>query len=128
MPARGYVLVVDDDPDIRVFLADMVADEGYVVLEAPHGQEALEIIRVSAAAPEEPEAPALILLDYNMPVMDGPAFARAYRQLPPPHAPIVCLTAAHDARKRAAEMGADDYLGKPFSLDHLAMLLEKYAA
>jgi two-component system chemotaxis response regulator CheY len=63
--------------------------------------------------------PDLVLLDMRMPVMDGWAFARAYRELPAPRAPIVVMTAAPDARHRAAEVEADGFVGKPFDLSEL---------
>ena len=68
------------------------------------------------------------LLDYNMPVMDGRAFAEAYRRLPAPHAPIVCVTAAHDAPARSRELGANAFLGKPFELDDLLARVGQHAA
>ncbi len=114
------VLVVDDDPGIRDVLLMALSDEGYDVLVAPNGQVALRF------AAEQP--PDVILLDYAMPVCDGPTFAAAYRGQPPPHAPIVLVTASHEAQRRAQEVRADDYLGKPFDLDHLLDLVARHAA
>jgi|SRR5436190_11609890 two-component system, chemotaxis family, chemotaxis protein CheY len=118
--ASRLVLVVDDDPDVRRILTDLLGDEGYDVVTASDGQVALERAR------ERP--PAVILLDYQMPRCDGPRFAAAYRQLPAPHAPIVLLTAAASARQRAAEIGADAFIGKPFDLRTLYEVVERYAA
>jgi CheY-like chemotaxis protein len=67
--SRGYVLIVDDDRAIRETLADVLGDEGYEVGTAADGQEALAVCR---SAPP----PGLILLDLQMPVMDGLEFAR----------------------------------------------------
>ena len=61
----------------------------------------------------------MILLDMRMPVMDGWEFARRYRLLPVPTRRIVVMTAAVDARRRGAEIGADGVLPKPFELDLL---------
>src|SRR5688572_22637396 len=102
---RRRVLVVDDDPGIRDFVLMMLVDEGYDVLVAPDGNVAL------AFAAEHP--PNVILLDYTMPMCNGPGFAAAYRRGPEPHAPIVLVTASHEARRRAEEVRADDWLGKP---------------
>ena len=114
------MLVVDDDPGIRGVLTEALSDEGYDVLAAPNGQVALDF---AAAHP-----PDVILLDYAMPVCDGPAFAAAYRQGPGPHAPIVLLTASHEVQRRAEAVRADDSLGKPFELDDLLDLVARYAA
>lgn len=118
MESEGCVLVVDDQDDIRQFIVMALADEGHAALAARNGEEALERI--------QHHSPRLILLDYNMPVCNGAQFAAAYREMPPPHAPIVVMTAAHDAKRRAQEVGADDVLGKPFDLDELLELVERY--
>src|ERR671938_548867 len=96
------VLVVDDDPDIREVIAEVLLDEGCAVETAPDGQVALQ--RVQAHPPD------VILLDYKMPRCDGPQFVAAYRALPGQHAPIVLLTAAVSAKQRAAAVGADAYV------------------
>jgi CheY-like chemotaxis protein len=114
-----HVLVVDDDPDLRRVLTDLLADEGYDVETASDGHLALERARV--------RPPAVILLDYQMPRCDGRQFAAAYRQLPGPHAPIVLLTAAATVRQRAAEVGADAFIGKPFDLQLLYEVVGRYA-
>lgn len=110
-PSDLRVLMVDDDAAIRNVVSLALGDEGFNVICAADGQEALEAIRRSQ--------PDLILLDMRMPVMDGWAFASAYRQEPPPHAPIVVLTAARDAAAVATEIGARECLAKPFDLDDL---------
>jgi len=109
--AAGRVLVVDDEQDIREFLAFALENKGYNVTTADNGAAALNEV---ARGPVD-----IVLLDMRMPVMDGWAFAQAYRQQPGPHAPIVVITAAHDAAARAAQIEAQDYLAKPFDLDDL---------
>jgi CheY-like chemotaxis protein len=84
---RRPILVVDDDEVIVHSIEFLLVEEGYPVVVAFNGREALA--RAEAR---------LILLDMKMPVMDGWAFAAAYRGLPGPHAPIVVMTAAHDSR------------------------------
>jgi two-component system chemotaxis response regulator CheY len=115
------ILIVDDDPLTLRIVADTLEDEGYEPLMAPHGAAALDCIahRRMAGAP----LPDLILLDMRMPVMDGWAFSAAYRRTPGPHAPIVVMTAAHDALDRAAQIGADGVLSKPFDLDELLAIV-----
>ena len=115
-PARsGYLLVVEDDEEIRDFLALLLETEGYAVRTARNGAEALEVVR--------DDSPQLILLDMRMPVMDGWTFARAYRSGPGPHAPILVMTAARDAAQRAHEIDADAYIAKPFDLNQLLGLV-----
>jgi two-component system chemotaxis response regulator CheY len=116
--AGRQVLVVDDDESIRNFVELALDTEGYHVASAHNGAVALDV-----AGQQQPD---LILLDMRMPVMDGWAFAHAYRSRPGPHAPIVVITAAPDAGQRAAEINADGYLGKPFDLDELLELVEHY--
>jgi CheY-like chemotaxis protein len=118
--AARPILVVDDDATIRRLLFWALTDEGYAVLEASDG--AIALVRVQATAP------SLILLDMRMPRMDGWEFARRYRQLPAPHAPLVCLTAAVDAAARGAQIGAVATLGKPFDLDALLAVVRRHVA
>jgi two-component system, chemotaxis family, chemotaxis protein CheY len=118
-PTVDRVLVVDDQQDIREFVAFVLQNEGYCVTTADNGAVALEQV---ARRPVD-----VVLLDMRMPVMDGWAFAEAYRQRPGPHAPIVVLTAANDAPVRAAQINADAYLGKPFELDDLLNVVARYA-
>lgn len=70
------------------------------------------------------EEPQLILLDMRMPVMDGWTFARVLRERYGRRIPVVVVTAAEDSELRAAEVGADSHLGKPFELDQLYDVVE----
>ena len=113
--SRGCrVLVVDDDPDIRTMLELTLVAEGLEVVTAPHGAAALDLLTQPNAL-----CPDAIVLDMRMPVMDGWQFAARYRELPPPHVPIVVLTAAVDASKSAAQIGAQASVAKPFTIDDL---------
>ena len=109
------ILVVEDDELILNAVESTLAGEGYRVMTAPDGAAALDLV--------ERQAPALILLDMMMPIMDGWAFARAYRKQAGSRAPIVVMTAAADAARRAADVDADAYLAKPFNLDELISLV-----
>lgn len=104
------VLVVDDEPDIRATVAEMLEIEGYAVDEAANGQDALRAIEL--------RVPDLILLDMRMPVLDGWGFAaelnRRHLEIP-----IVVMTAARDAARWAAEIAATASLSKPFGFDDL---------
>ncbi len=105
------ILIVDDDLDILDFEAEALEQQGYRVAKAVNGEEALQ--RIAEAEPQ------LILLDMRMPVMDGWAFTRAFRDRYGRRIPIVVVTAADDSSLRAAEIGADADLGKPFDLEQL---------
>lgn len=117
--SRARILIVDDDESIGEFVSMALADEGYDVVTAPNGATALELIELGR--------PDVILLDMRMPIMDGWEFARRYRQRTGPPAPIIVITAARDADDRAAQVEADDVLAKPFNLDDLLDLVDRYA-
>src|SRR5688572_26636784 len=102
-PSR-LVLVVDDDPGIRGVLMDVFHDERLAVAEAENGAQALELAAT--------HTPALILLHMRMPVMNEWEFAAAYRARPGPHAPIVVMTAAQDAKRWCEEIRGDGCLAK----------------
>ncbi|MFN8475532.1 MAG: response regulator [Anaerolineae bacterium] len=116
--ARPRILVVDDEPAIREVMSLILADEGYEVLEASDGKNALEL--VGAVQPN------LILLDFNMPVMDGSAFMTAYKNLPAPRAPVVLVTASDAALQQADELGASGGLAKPFAVDRLLEVVQQH--
>ena len=120
MSALKRVLVVDDDESIRAVVELALSDGGYEVAEAADGAAALTLI--------DKTAPDLILLDMQMPTMDGWAFAQVYHQRPGPHAPVIVLTAALDAAARAAEIQAEGYLGKPFELADLYACVKQYVS
>lgn len=109
--ASGRILVVDDDPAIVGFVELALSDEGYTVRSARNGREALADI--SQVRPD------LILLDMNMPVMNGWEFCDQLRMLGDSSIPIVVMTAARDASARRQEVNAQGYLGKPFNLDQM---------
>ena len=115
MTAR--VLVVEDDPDLAALEADVLLESGHAVEIASNGREALDAV--------ERAAPDLILLDMKMPVMGGREFAEEYRRRESRAAPIVVVTAADDAQRRAAEVGASAWIGKPFDPEKL---VEKVAS
>lgn len=114
-----FVLIVEDDPNLLVTIQMILEDSDYSVKTATNGQEALDVIRQYGL-------PRLILLDMKMPVMNGWEFARKFTHEYGSNTPIVVLTAAEDANKRAAEVNANDHLGKPFEVEDLLMLIEKH--
>lgn len=114
---HNTVLVVDDDTSILDTVSSILSGEGYDVVSAATGQEAL-----AAVARKQP---LLILLDMRMPVMDGWAVARALREQGI-NVPIVVMTAAESAKRWADEVGAEGYLAKPFGLDELLATVERF--
>ncbi|WP_232341324.1 response regulator [Hymenobacter ginkgonis] len=98
---------------------------------ALNGQEALDVLATSCTTPDAPTCPALILLDVNMPVMNGFEFLTAYRQLPLAQQQaivIVMLTTSLHARdvERAQELPVAGFLNKPLTADKIAKILTDY--
>ncbi|WP_437726096.1 response regulator [Sorangium sp. So ce861] len=122
-PARGparsrAILVIEDDQGVCDALAGVLSDEGYEVMTARNGAEALARLR---GAP----APALIVLDLMMPMMDGYAFRAEQLRTPAiADVPVVVLTAG--AAPRAAELGPVDILKKPVNLAALLDAVARY--
>jgi adenylate cyclase len=104
----GRVLVVDDTPANIKLLDAVLGSQGYTVVPATSGAEALALV--------EQEAPDLILLDILMPGMDGYEVCRRLRAQPgTAHLPIIMITASETKDKvKGLEAGADDFLAKPF--------------
>jgi len=105
------ILVVDDNPDIRTMLKSYLSSEGFEVLTAENGQKALFVAREGK--------PDCIILDMMMPEMGGSDFIRIYTS--ESDIPILVLTAKVEETDKVLglELGADDYMTKPFSLREL---------
>jgi two-component system KDP operon response regulator KdpE len=105
------ILVVDDEPQIRRVMRATLSAEGYTIVEARNGLEALEKVRS--------ERPDLVILDLNMPNMDGIEACREIRSSS--KVPIIMLTvrSAEKDKVRALDAGADDYVVKPFGIQEL---------
>ena len=105
------VLVVDDEPPIRKLLRMGLSTQGYEIFEAPSGKVALELLA---------EGPDLIVLDLGLPDMQGLELLRTIRARNE-RVPIVVLSSRGDegAKVEALDLGADDYLTKPFGMDEL---------
>ena len=105
------ILVVDDEERLRTLLQSYLRQEGFEVVTATDGREALFMARQ--------EQPDLIILDLMMPEMDGFGFMHAYNK--EASTPIIILTAKLEEQEKVLglELGADDYVTKPFSLREL---------
>jgi CheY-like chemotaxis protein len=117
------VLIVEDDPDIRSAIVEVLADDNYRALEASNGADALDELRTAAPRP------CVILLDVMMPVMDGKEFRRqqngdeSLRGIP-----VVVLSAHADATSYAEQMQAAGFLKKPVDLRTLLQTIEQFCA
>jgi DNA-binding response OmpR family regulator len=105
------ILTVDDKENVRTLIREYLTEEGFRVVTADNGQTALFVARQ--------EKPDLVLLDLMMPEMDGTSFIRAFRK--ESDTPIIVLTAKLEESDKVLglELGADDYITKPFSMREL---------
>jgi CheY-like chemotaxis protein len=113
------ILVVDDDARIRKLVEAALESAGYAVIEATNGAEALQVTQEMV--------PGLILLDLEMPVLDGPGFVAAYRGRQGPHALVVVMSGSTDGARVAAQLGAVGYVQKPFTMKALLAVVACYA-
>ena len=109
------VLIIEDEPAIRRFLRVSLGESGYRVIEAGSGEEAMRRLRLDRAD--------IIVLDLGLPDVDGLDVIREIRQTSP--VPIVVLSSRADERGKVAalDLGADDYVTKPFGIDELTARL-----
>ena len=116
------VLVVDDEPAIRAVLATLLREEGYALLEAPNG---LDAVRLVEWAMDQDPRPCLILLDMMMPGLDGLGVLAHLHQLGD-GIPVVAMSAsaAHLAAAEAA--GVVAALAKPFDFDQVVSVVERH--
>jgi two-component system, OmpR family, KDP operon response regulator KdpE len=105
------VLVVDDEPPIRKLLRVGLSTQGYEILEAPNGKAALELLA---------QKPDLIILDLGLPDIQGLDLLRTIRARDE-SVPVVVLSSRGDeaGKVQALDLGADDYVTKPFGMDEL---------
>jgi len=112
------VLVVDDEPQVVWMLQFSLEQEGYQTYAARDGQAALDEVRE--------HNPGLMLLDIMMPVMDGWAVLERLQELPREERPRVIVVSARTSvrdKAKAAELGADAFVTKPFNVDDLLVVL-----
>ena len=117
--SRAHVLVVDDDRGILATVRNALESEGYTVATAPSGEEALSAV--------ERQRPDLIMLDVNMPQVDGWEVLSRLRAAAGQQTPVVVMTAGYTAQDQALASGAQGYLGKPFELEDLYTAVEAHA-
>jgi signal transduction histidine kinase len=108
------ILVIEDSPDVRSLIADMLSVSDYEILMAENGIEGIELVAQ--------QSPDLVLCDVNMPELDGFGVLQRLRENPATATiPFIFLTGASDKpfMRHGMELGADDYLNKPFTLQDL---------
>lgn len=111
------ILVVDDIEEIRVFLARFLKQEGYKVVSASNGQAAVETVKY--------QSPDAVIMDIQMPVMDGKEAMQKMRSIDP-LLPVILITAygAVDSAVKAVKLGAYDYIIKPFGKEKVMVTLK----
>ena len=123
MGCSKLVLVVDDDKTIRESMADLLAGEGYSVITASDGHDALAQLRA-----DRERRPCLILLDLMMPVMNGPDFYREQQNDPELSSiPAVVISADGNVSAKAKPFGGE-YLAKPIRIETVLETIERHCA
>lgn len=114
----GPILVIDDDEAICDFLEISLTEEGYKVVAARDGAQGLRLL--------EENRPGLVMLDLNMPVLNGWGFLAAYSKMPGPHSPVIVMSAANNSARVNISDNVVDFVAKPFNLDSLISLIARY--
>jgi two-component system cell cycle response regulator DivK len=115
------ILYVEDNSDNRSLIRRVLESEGYRVLESPTAAHALGTL--------QQDKPDVILMDINMPDMDGYTLTARIRSMPETtHIPIVAVTAnvMRGDREKSLEAGCDGYIQKPIDIDELSNQIERY--
>lgn len=121
MPIKGTILYVEDNSDNRKLVRRVLEVEGYAVVEAKDGLQAMERL--------ESEPIDLALMDINMPDMDGYTLTARIRSMPRfARLPIVAVTAnvMRGDRERSLQAGCDGYIQKPIDIDTLSQQIERF--
>ncbi|MCA9992458.1 MAG: response regulator [Ardenticatenaceae bacterium] len=119
--SRKTVLCVEDNPTNMLLVARIIEAEGYTLLQSARGDKALEILQEIV--------PDLVLLDINVPGLDGLELAREMRQDPRlQNVPIIATTAnvLVGDRERCLEAGCDEYMPKPLDIRRLRQLIRSF--
>ncbi|HSL42760.1 MAG TPA: response regulator [Anaerolineales bacterium] len=118
---KGTVLYIEDNPDNRLLVKRILLSEDYSLLEAKDAFEALNVL--------ETARPDLILMDINMPEMDGYTLTAKIKSLPGfTRIPILALTAnvMRGDKEKTLEAGCDGYIQKPIDIDQLTREIERF--
>jgi two-component system response regulator MprA len=114
------ILIAEDDRQVREMLALALADEGFAVTTAADGQHAVTLAR------QQP--PRLLILDWGLPVLSGAQVAAAVQAAHGDGVPLLLITADGRAAEKARQVGAQNYLHKPFDLEVLLTMVQRLLA
>ncbi len=121
MPSKATILYVEDNADNRKLVRRVLEVEGYNVVEATNGMQAMDCLQTQAID--------LALMDINMPDMDGYTLTSKIKSMPRFHnLPIVAVTAnvMRGDRERSLQAGCDGYIQKPIDIDNLSVQIERF--
>ena len=121
MSTNATILYVEDNLDNRTLVRRILTAEGYTLIEAANATQAMEILKTTR--------PDLILMDINMPDMDGYSLTTKIKETPRfESTPIIALTAnvMRGDRERSLEAGCDGYIQKPIDIDKLSDQIERF--
>ena len=121
MDNNPTILYVEDNPENRLLIRRILQAEGYTVLEASNAYQAIDLVKT--------ENPDLILMDINLPEMDGYTLTARLKTMPKlSTVPIIALTAnvMRGDRERTLEAGCDGYIQKPIDVDALPIQINRY--
>ena len=121
--AKGAILYVEDNPDNRMLVRRVLLSEDYALHEAVNAGQALEFLQSNQ--------PDLILMDINMPDMDGYTLTAQIKSMPGfERIPIIAITAnvMRGDREKTLDAGCDGYIQKPIDIDQLTHEIEKFLA
>ncbi|NDY42166.1 response regulator [Dissulfurirhabdus thermomarina] len=119
MSGKKRILVVDDEESIHLLYREELEEEGYEVSTAMSGEEALEVF--------DAEHPDLVVLDINMPGMDGIEVLRQMKEKKP-DVPVILSSAYPEYKQDLASWASDDYIVKSFNLDELKASIRRHLA
>lgn len=118
---KGTVLYIEDNPDNRLLVKRILLSEDYALLEAQNAVDALDVL--------QSVRPDVILMDINMPDMDGYTLTAKIKSLPGfERIPIVAVTAnvMRGDKEKTLEAGCDGYIQKPIDIDQLTREIERF--
>jgi CheY-like chemotaxis protein len=113
----SYVLIVDDEPEHRAILADLLEEMGFHTRQAGDGRKALELL--------EQELPGLVLLDLRMPVMSGWGLLDALKKMPRARSVPIIVISGYGFEWEAELVGARGYVSKPVDLEKLQKTISR---